>query len=192
MNFCPKCRFMLYTKREQDKSDEQSDEKSAIDANKYILKNYCRNCSWEGPYNNQGERITVYKKNYTNEFLTEKSLISQYTINDPTLPRISNIRCVNDNCLTNLGKSLYLIVVDDDKRKEIDKLNYKKIIELDSSHIVIDLQEGEDVTGLKEDLDLDIAQYQKPDTEIIFMKYDPINLKYIYICSTCNTTWKND
>ena len=27
--------------------------------------------------------------------------------------------------------------------------------------------------------------------EIIYMRYDDTNLKYIYICSTCDTTWKS-
>jgi DNA-directed RNA polymerase subunit M/transcription elongation factor TFIIS len=189
MNFCPKCRFMLYTKREL----ENQEEKTSIDT-KYILKNYCRNCSWEGLYNNQDEKITVYKKNYTNEFLTEKSLISQYTINDPTLPRISNIKCVNDSCLTNLGNSTYLIKIKKDEHHLIAEVGYEKIIELDNVNIVIDLQPGEEIESLKENESFTgtIEEYQKPNREIIFMKYDPINLKYIYICSTCNTTWKND
>jgi len=28
--------------------------------------------------------------------------------------------------------------------------------------------------------------------EIIYMRYDDSELKYIYICSTCDTTWKTD
>jgi DNA-directed RNA polymerase subunit M/transcription elongation factor TFIIS len=28
--------------------------------------------------------------------------------------------------------------------------------------------------------------------EVIYMRYDDDNLKYIYICSTCNTNWKTD
>lgn len=29
-------------------------------------------------------------------------------------------------------------------------------------------------------------------TEIIYLRYDANNLKYLYICSECNTTWKTD
>jgi hypothetical protein len=29
-------------------------------------------------------------------------------------------------------------------------------------------------------------------TEIIYLRYDTDNLKYLYICSECNTTWKTD
>jgi len=28
--------------------------------------------------------------------------------------------------------------------------------------------------------------------EIIFMRYDDANLKYVYICSTCDVVWKTD
>ena len=188
MNFCPKCRFMLYTKRElEDNTKKLSEE------NKYILKNYCRNCSWEGSYKKQDKKITVYKRNYTNEFLTEKSLISQHTVNDPTLPRISNIKCVNEKCLTNLGNSLYLIKNIKEEEQAL-VASFSKITELDDNNIIIDVQEGENIDTLTENENFTstITEYQKPNREIIFMKYDPINLKYIYICSTCNTTWKND
>ena len=29
------------------------------------------------------------------------------------------------------------------------------------------------------------------DKQIVFIKYDSKNMKYMYICSTCSTTWKN-
>lgn len=28
--------------------------------------------------------------------------------------------------------------------------------------------------------------------EIIYIRYDEVNLKYIYLCSTCDTTWTTD
>jgi hypothetical protein len=31
---------------------------------------------------------------------------------------------------------------------------------------------------------------EKP--EILYIRYDENNLKYIYMCSTCDTTWKTD
>ena len=31
---------------------------------------------------------------------------------------------------------------------------------------------------------------RKTPAEVIYMRYDNANLKYIYICSTCDTTWK--
>ena len=29
------------------------------------------------------------------------------------------------------------------------------------------------------------------NTQVVFIKYDTINMKYMYICSTCSTSWKN-
>jgi DNA-directed RNA polymerase subunit M/transcription elongation factor TFIIS len=28
--------------------------------------------------------------------------------------------------------------------------------------------------------------------EIIYMRYDELNMKYLYLCSTCNTVWKTE
>jgi len=30
------------------------------------------------------------------------------------------------------------------------------------------------------------------EREIIYIRYDDINMKYIYLCSTCDTVWKSD
>ena len=30
------------------------------------------------------------------------------------------------------------------------------------------------------------------DNEIIFLRYDNDNMKYIYLCNTCNYSWKNN
>jgi len=30
------------------------------------------------------------------------------------------------------------------------------------------------------------------EREIIYIRYDDTNMKYIYLCSTCNTVWKTD
>ena len=38
------------------------------------------------------------------------------------------------------------------------------------------------------------CQTNKSDTkrEIIYIRYDDINMNYIYMCSTCDTIWKTD
>jgi DNA-directed RNA polymerase subunit RPC12/RpoP len=28
--------------------------------------------------------------------------------------------------------------------------------------------------------------------EIIYIRYDDVNINYVYLCSTCNTTWKSE
>jgi hypothetical protein len=34
------------------------------------------------------------------------------------------------------------------------------------------------------------AENSSKPAEVIYMRYDDSNLKYIYICSTCDTNWK--
>jgi DNA-directed RNA polymerase subunit M/transcription elongation factor TFIIS len=31
-----------------------------------------------------------------------------------------------------------------------------------------------------------------PEREIIYIRYDDMNMKYIYLCSHCDTVWKSD
>ena len=185
MNFCSKCRFMLYTKRVKDELDESGE---------FILKNYCKNCSWEGDYTiPEGDKITVYKQNYTREFLTDTALLSQYTINDPTLPRVNNIKCVNKTCLTNLklGDNVYYHCKNLTDEEYVNlKENIEEEIKLNQEEIIISLENQDDKKI--EEYPVKITEFVKPQREIIFIKYDPVNLKYIYICSTCKTTWKND
>lgn len=30
------------------------------------------------------------------------------------------------------------------------------------------------------------------ENDVIYLRYDDANLKYVYICANCNTVWKND
>jgi DNA-directed RNA polymerase subunit M/transcription elongation factor TFIIS len=32
----------------------------------------------------------------------------------------------------------------------------------------------------------------KKEREIIYIRYDDVNMKYIYLCTTCDTVWKAD
>ena len=61
--------------------------------------------------------------------------MNEYTKEDPTLPRITTIRCPNSDCPSN----------------------------------------QEDGTR-----------------EVIYLRYDDTNMKYIYMCAKCDTMWKTD
>ena len=32
----------------------------------------------------------------------------------------------------------------------------------------------------------------KTEREVIYIRYDDTNMKYMYVCAICNTSWKND
>ena len=105
MNFCNKCDNMLFVKLSLD------------DPN--VLVNYCRNCGNEAIPT--AENLCIFKNNLKKNDTKYDNYINEYTKLDPTLPRITTIKCTNLECLSNK---------DDDKREIIsvryddDKLKY--------------------------------------------------------------------
>uniref|UniRef100_A0A6C0EK66 DNA-directed RNA polymerase M/15kDa subunit domain-containing protein n=1 Tax=viral metagenome TaxID=1070528 RepID=A0A6C0EK66_9ZZZZ len=193
MNFCQKCEFMVYTKL-------STDSKSLI--------NYCKNCSWEGEYLNTGsdETILVNKNNYNKEYISDKYILNKYTTKDPTLPRINNIPCINNKCLTNLDVEEKTLIVKQTDLEEltniitaynVEKSNFD-IISINDEQVLITFKLDEDLDKLRgkeiiiNDTKLICNTYIKPAREIIFIKYDTLNMKYLYLCSVCSTSWKNE
>ena len=120
MKFCEICRNMLYITLKDDMKD--------------TLNYYCRNCG----YNKDCETSVCISSSSdvmrsANSF---RNIINEYTKFDPTLPRVNNILCPNDACLTN----------HDDAKERADK-------------------------------------------EVIYLRYDNKNMKYMYLCCICDTTW---
>ena len=201
MNFCTQCNFMLYTKV------------NPYNTNK--LLNYCRNCGWEGDYQKESEdeSICVYKKQYSNEFLAQKKVTNKFTRLDPTLPRVNNIPCVNSCCLSNIDitKTLY-IKTDDETIEEkviplIDSDTVTVSYHNNSNQLTIVFTEQVERDGYYNNLNgeddnknieiegkmFHIKKYtETPPNEIIFIKYDYTNLKYLYLCSNCDTSWNTE
>jgi DNA-directed RNA polymerase subunit M/transcription elongation factor TFIIS len=124
MRFCVNCNNKLYTSLHSEHSDK--------------LVYYCRNCQYTDE--EIGEEVVIVLNTQLKKGEQKfYHIINQYTKMDPTLPRINNIKCPNESCITNSN---------DSEKKE------------------------------------------KP--EIIYMRYDDNNLKYVYICADCDTIWKTD
>jgi DNA-directed RNA polymerase subunit M/transcription elongation factor TFIIS len=126
MYFCVECGNMYYIQIDQD--DTNNNQNNA-------LVYYCRNC---GHIDDEITKtyISVFKTEYKKSEKKFNHIINKYTKLDPTLPRISNIKCPNDQCDTNKDE------------------NIKK--------------------------------------EIIYLRYDDTNMKYIYLCSHCDITWNTE
>ena len=95
---------------------------------------YCRKCGNEDT-TITSENMCVSKEQIRRGEQRFSNMINEYTKLDPTLPRISSIRCPNADCESNS---------DEEKR------------------------------------------------EVIYIRYDDTNMKYIYLCAVCNTSWKTD
>ena len=120
MHFCTNCENMYYIRLDSD------------DSHKLIY--YCRKCGNEDT-TITSENMCVSKEQIRRGEQRFSNMINEYTKLDPTLPRISSIRCPNAECESNS---------DEEKR------------------------------------------------EVIYIRYDDTNMKYIYLCAVCNTSWKTD
>jgi hypothetical protein len=109
------------------------------DPNKLVY--YCRNCGHHdnntGNNTNKSISIFITQTNLKKKEQEFGHIINQYTKLDPTLPRVNNVLCPNDECLTN-------------------------------------------------------TEPDKNLREIIIIRYDDKNMKYISLCSTCDTIWKTE
>jgi DNA-directed RNA polymerase subunit M/transcription elongation factor TFIIS len=64
------------------------------------LTHYCRKCGNNVNYDNHDKIICVINSDI-NTVNKDNLFINKYTKHDPTLPRVDNIPCPNDNCDTN-------------------------------------------------------------------------------------------
>jgi hypothetical protein len=173
------------------------------------LNYICKTCSWTGEY---GEDDTcVYKRNYSDDFIASKLNKNRYTIMDPTLPRVSNIKCINEKCLTNrddidVEKSVIIKGIHVDATDEmvqtaisgLDLMSHEMTrIGLDKGLVEFKSKEGYDdgkekLSVLKVmDKEIEVVDYEEVKREVIYIKYDNKNMKYLYICACCNSSWKN-
>ena len=119
MQFCEKCDNMLYIKVGEEDEDK--------------LLYYCRRCGSETTVSE--DNICVSKITFKRTEQRYSTAVNEHTKLDPTLPRITNIKCPNESCLSN--------------------------------------EEGN-------------------TPEVIFIRYNEVDMKYVYLCSKCDTVWKTD
>jgi DNA-directed RNA polymerase subunit M/transcription elongation factor TFIIS len=119
MHFCTVCSNMYYIRIDGENSSN--------------LVYYCRKCKNEET-SMSIDNICVSKTYIKKTQQNFNHIINKYTKLDPTLPRINNILCPNQDCITNTN--------------------------------------------------------EHKEREIIYIRYDDVNMKYVYLCSDCDTVWK--
>jgi hypothetical protein len=97
-------------------------------------------------------------------------IINPYTKLDPTLPRIKNIKCPNGSCPTNEGS--------------LSSGGYAN----KGSSESLSGGSGSTAAGAA----IEIEGGAKKETDIIYMRYDDLNMKYLYLCVDCDMVWKTD
>lgn len=132
---------------------------------------YCRNCG------NEDNTITidnlvVSQTSIRQTGVNQTNGVNKYTKLDPTLPRISTIQCPNSECPCNR--------------------NHNPTQYADRAAILGTTEET--TTGADNGAG---AATGEPDDdtvprEVIYLRYDDIRLKYIYLCAVCNTIWNTE
>ena len=209
----------------------------------------CRTCG-HNEIRNKNDNCIFQSDLDQKDYMTHQMSQNPYVIRDPTLPRLSNVKCINDKCLTNQSKTSLILLNSNNLNISLDEF-VQYLQSLVSTKITTGQLEASDITNygelhttlgdisvsneeLLETNPIYIFQLETPgelsilvkklkenseakqnliperfikDTyvypdgsipvlseilrEVISIKYDEINMKYMYICSTCGSSWKN-
>jgi hypothetical protein len=146
------------------------------DANGIVY--YCRNCGHED------DTITIDTAVVSHTSLKTGNqqyahVVNKFTKFDPTLPRISTILCPNTECPCNR--------------------NHNPTQYADRAAIVGTTEEeaisgaaGAATVGVGAVGTVGAGADDAVPREVIYLRYDDINMKYIYLCAVCNTIWNTE
>jgi hypothetical protein len=138
---------------------------------------YCRNCGHED------DTITIDDVVVSHTSLsTGKNqyahVVNKYTKLDPTLPRISTILCPNMECPCNRNHNPTQYA---DRSAIVGTSAAEE--EMSGAAISGAAISGAAISGAADDA---------VPREVIYLRYDDINMKYIYLCAVCNTIWNTE
>jgi hypothetical protein len=179
----------------------------------------CRNCDYTEMDRNSNR--CIYENVYSQAKSTYDIIYNKYTRYDATLPRVSTIKCIKEGCVSNMGLTHALILSDLSILTNVEIVNtqldaasfklqfettLKTILEmnnLDETRVhkldnddtmVIHTNSKDQAMAIKSELEQlhrYIEYFERLESNTIFIKYDQEDLKFVYICDYCNTSWKN-
>jgi len=171
MKFCEKCDNMVSL---------QTDET-------HTLVSVCIQCGYSKVITDS-KVVSIHKKMYKKDGgFDPMSLINEFTHMDPTLPRLRNKTCVNDNCLSRKGKLYRCRGMDVERLCALSKVS--------EEHVSLVKKMGADEILFSSTVDHDWEKYdgiQIYENEVVYIKYDDENMKYVYICTCCSRAWTNE
>ena len=170
MHFCSECHNMYYLKIKED------DEEEGGDSN--ILIYYCRNCGHEDA-TLSAESICVSNTQFRRSEQNFTHIVNEYTKYDPTLPRINTIKCPNHECISNTASMA----------------GGASSSSTNSSTNSSSTNSSSKKSSKDENTDLENPASNNNGNngrEVIYIRYDDVNMKYVYLCVRCDTTWKTD
>lgn len=141
---------------------------------------YCRNCGDENK-NITLDSVTISRTNFKSSKQKYNSMINKYTKMDPTLPRINTIKCPNQACKSNQEHEHEHEVSRSRPRPESRKSKTTPTSATGETEVVdvMEEQEQEQVGGAGASV----------DREIIYLRYDDVNMNFVYLCPVCDSVW---
>ena len=188
MQFCSECHNMYYLKiRDEDGNIGNT------------LIYYCRNCGHEDTTLSTTNicvsdiQLRTSEKKYTH-------IVNEYTKFDPTLPRINTIKCPNQECSSNTamkgGAPKTNAVGANAVGAKTTKLKIKtKKTEASLADDPVSAASAvpAPVSAAPVSAALDATlESEQNNREVIYIRYDDTNMKYVYLCVHCDTTWRTD
>ena len=189
MQFCSECHNMYYLKIQ--------DEDGVI-GNTLIY--YCRNCGHEDKTLSTTNicvsdiQLRSSEKKYTH-------IVNEYTKYDPTLPRINTIKCPNQDCISNgaggAGKEEGQTKKTARMPKATTGRKTKAQKEAEATEAALNsvkpsAAQAEAILAIAEEEEVHTAEPKTNNREVIYIRYDDTNMKYVYLCAHCDTTWRTD
>jgi DNA-directed RNA polymerase subunit M/transcription elongation factor TFIIS len=156
---------------------------------------YCRNCGHEDKTLNTTNvcvsdiQFRTSEKKYTH-------IVNEYTKYDPTLPRINTIKCPNQECSSNKmggGKK-----TEAEKAERLAEKAAKSAAKAEKSAAKAAKSAAKAQTHLETLIAEEEEDEQAPheqahgEREVIYIRYDDTNMKYVYLCVHCDMTWRTD
>ena len=186
MQFCSECHNMYYLKIK--------DEDGNI-GNTLIY--YCRNCGHEDTTLSTTNicvsdiQLRTSEKKYTH-------IVNEYTKFDPTLPRINTIKCPNQECSSNTAMNGGAAKKTAEAKAAASKAEASKAAKASKAE-ASKAEASTKAASTKKKSEASLAAEpaaelapEQTNREVIYIRYDDTNMKYVYLCVHCDTTWRTD
>lgn len=144
---------------------------------------YCRNCGHENK-NITLDSVTISRTNFKSSKQKYNSIINKYTKMDPTLPRINTIKCPNQACKSN-EEHEHEHEHEETPRSRPRAEGGKSKASIGAAAAEILPEVGADV----EEQGGGAGAGAATDREIIYLRYDDVNMNFVYLCPVCDSVW---
>ena len=173
MHFCTKCSNMYYIRLSEE------------DPNSIVY--YCRNCGHENK-NITLDSVTISRTNFKSSKQKYNSIINKYTKMDPTLPRINTIKCPNQACKSNQEHEHAHAETPRSRAARSEGSKSKASIGAAAASVLPSVA-GVDVSVEEQGGGAGGGAGGHTEREIIYLRYDDINMNFVYLCPVCDSVW---